>query len=286
MEKFCLKWNDYEKNLGTAFNDLREEKELFNVSLISEDGSQVEAHKVVLSACSPFFRNILLRNTRHHHPLLFLKGVRHRDLVSLLDFMYRGQVNIAQEDLSTFLSVAEELKVKGLTQAQKSSSQTTSTSSGNTEKNLNKTSPVKLAPPPLSPLPPPPYRPPMPMPQLMPSSSSSKPAPAPPDDDIKCLGEGSSSAATKKHSEENIEDDDTLINVVDPDPAYDEPFIDPVPPRNEEGVYFSVACMSFVMSHIHVHVQFNILTQGTQNLSLLINSNLEITTLNRRYVCL
>ena len=58
MEKFCLKWNDYEKNLGSAFTDLREEKELFNVSLISEDGSQVEAHKVVLSACSPFFRSV------------------------------------------------------------------------------------------------------------------------------------------------------------------------------------------------------------------------------------
>ena len=238
MDKFCLKWNDYEKNLGTAFNDLREQEELFNVSLISEDGSQVEAHKVVLSACSPFFRNIITRNARHPHPLLFLKGVRHRDLVSLLDFMYRGQVNIAQEDLSTFLSVAEELKVKGLTQAQKSSSQTTSTSSGNTEKNKNKEqSPqVKLAPPRPPPLSPPPYRPPVSLPQLMPSSSNTKPASFPPDDDIKCLGEGSNLSAATKPMEENTEDDDTLINVVDPDPT-DEHSIYPAAPRNEEGAF-------------------------------------------------
>ena len=234
MDKFCLKWNDYEKNLGTAFNDLREQKELFNVSLISEDGSQVEAHKVVLSACSPFFRNIITRNAQHPHPLLFLKGVRHRDLVSLLDFMYRGQVNIAQEDLSTFLSVAEELKVKGLTQDQKT--QTTSPSSSNIEKIKNKaqTPQVKLA----LPRPPPPYRPPVPvsMPQLMPSASNTKPASFPPDDEVKCLGEGSNLSAVTKPMEKNTEDDDTLINVVDTDTdPTDEHSIDPVAPRNEEG---------------------------------------------------
>ena len=78
------------------------------------------------------------------------------------------------------------------------------------------------------------------MPQLMPTSSSSKSAPAPPDDDVKCLGEGSSSSVQTKYAEENIEDEDTLINVVDPDPSYDEPFTDPVAPRNEEGEFYSI----------------------------------------------
>ena len=55
-EKFCLTWNDYENNLGVAFRDLREEKEFFDVTLACED-EQVEAHKVILSSCSPFFRN-------------------------------------------------------------------------------------------------------------------------------------------------------------------------------------------------------------------------------------
>jgi len=61
------------------------------------------------------FRSVL-RRTKHAHPLLYLKGVKHADLVSVLNFMYHGEVNVAQEELNSFLAVAEELKVKGLTQ--------------------------------------------------------------------------------------------------------------------------------------------------------------------------
>merc|ERR1712013_651097 len=73
-----------------------------------------------LSACSPFFRTVLRRN-RHEHPLLYLKGVKYADLVSVLNFMYHGEVNVAQEELNSFLAVAEDLKVKGLTQGNSSS---------------------------------------------------------------------------------------------------------------------------------------------------------------------
>ena len=113
-EKFCLKWNDFEHNVSSSFNDLREEKDFFDVTLVC-DNNQIEAHKVIIGACSPFFRTILRRNP-HQHPLLYLKGVLYDDLVSVLNFMYRGEVNIAQEQLNSFLAVAEDLKVKGLTQ--------------------------------------------------------------------------------------------------------------------------------------------------------------------------
>ena len=76
---------------------------------------KVEAHKVIIAACSPFFKSILRRNP-HQHPLLYLKGVLYDDLVSVLHFMYKGEVNIAQEQLNSFLAVAEDLQVKGLTQ--------------------------------------------------------------------------------------------------------------------------------------------------------------------------
>jgi len=113
-EKFCLRWNDFEKNISGAFRELREDKDFFDVTLACDD-DQIQAHKVILSACSPFFRTILRRN-RHEHPLLFLKGVKYVDLVSVLNFMYHGEVNVAQEELNSFLAVAEDLKVKGLTQ--------------------------------------------------------------------------------------------------------------------------------------------------------------------------
>jgi len=113
-EKFCLRWNDFESNISAAFRELRDDKDFFDVTLACDD-EQIQAHKVILSACSPFFRNVLRQNP-HQHPLLYLKGVRYTDLQSVLNFMYHGEVNVAQEELNTFLAVAEDLKVKGLTQ--------------------------------------------------------------------------------------------------------------------------------------------------------------------------
>jgi len=115
-EKFCLRWNDFESNISCAFRELREDKDFFDVTLACEE-KQIEAHKVILSACSPFFRAVLRKNP-HSHPLLYLKGVKYGDVQSVLNFMYHGEVNVAQEDLNSFLSVAEELQVKGLTQDQ------------------------------------------------------------------------------------------------------------------------------------------------------------------------
>ena len=113
-EKFCLRWNDFQSNISNALEDLRNDKDFFDVTLACED-EQIQAHKVILSACSPFFRNVLRRNP-HQNPLLYLKGVKYTDIQAVLNFMYHGKVNIAQDELNSFLSVAEDLKVKGLTQ--------------------------------------------------------------------------------------------------------------------------------------------------------------------------
>jgi len=113
-EKFCLRWNDFENNISSSFQELREDKDFFDVTLACDD-NQLQAHKVILSACSPFFRSVLKKNP-HQHPLLYLKGVKYEDIVSVLNFMYHGEVNVAQEELNSFLAVAEDLQVKGLTQ--------------------------------------------------------------------------------------------------------------------------------------------------------------------------
>ena len=120
QEKFCLKWNDFERNISLAFKDLRDDRDFFDVTLACEN-SQIQAHKVILSACSPFFRGVLKQNP-HQHPLLYLKDVRYKDLESVLNFMYHGEVNVAQDQLNSFLLVAEDLQVKGLTQSNSSSS--------------------------------------------------------------------------------------------------------------------------------------------------------------------
>ena len=112
-EKLCLQWNDFRENIRSAFGDLRDDKEFTDVTLACEDGQQVEAHKVVLIASSPFFLNLLKKN-KHPHPLVFMRGVKYEDLVSMVDFLYNGEANVYQENLDSFLAVAEELRLKGL----------------------------------------------------------------------------------------------------------------------------------------------------------------------------
>jgi len=161
-EKFCLRWNDFETNISVAFRELREEKDFFDVTLACDD-SQVQAHKVILSACSPFFRNVLRRNP-HQHPLLYLKGVKYKELLSVLNFMYMGEVNVAQEELNSFLSVAEDLRVKGLTQNNASNSESSKVNLPKSEppKNINR----PRDPPERDPVPPPKRPRPSPIPQV------------------------------------------------------------------------------------------------------------------------
>ena len=87
-------------------------EEFLDVTLACED-DQVKAHKVILSAASPFFRQLLLRNP-HNHPLIFLKGASKTNIQSLLHFIYSGETSVNQADLETFMSLASSLKIDGL----------------------------------------------------------------------------------------------------------------------------------------------------------------------------
>ena len=92
---------------------MREDNDFSDVTLASEDGQQVEAHKVILAASSPTFQK-LLGASKHPHPLIYLRGIKAHDLMAILDFLYRGEANVFQDNLDSFLAVAEELQLKGL----------------------------------------------------------------------------------------------------------------------------------------------------------------------------
>jgi len=113
QEKLSLKWNDFQENLTSTFRMLGEDREFADVTLVCEDGQQVEAHKVILASSSPFFLNLLRRN-KHPHPLIYMRGLKSEDLVAMIDFLYFGEANVYQENLDSFLAVAEELQLKGL----------------------------------------------------------------------------------------------------------------------------------------------------------------------------
>ena len=112
-EKLCLQWNDFRSNVSQAFGDLREDLDFADVTLACEDGQQVEAHKVILATSSPFFKGLLVKN-KHAHPLIYMRGVKSEDLTAMVDFLYCGEANVPQENLDSFLALAEELKLKGL----------------------------------------------------------------------------------------------------------------------------------------------------------------------------
>ena len=117
-EKYCLKWNDFTTNLSSAFNELRDDEDFFDVTLLTEE-SEIRCHKLILGACSPHFRTIIKRLANIQNPAIYLRGVRHEDIKNILEFMYLGEVSVTQQDLDSFLSVAQDLCIKGLSQNDK-----------------------------------------------------------------------------------------------------------------------------------------------------------------------
>jgi len=109
---FCLKWNNFQQNISSTIRNLRLDLDFLDVTIFCK-GTQVKAHKVILSACSNTFKAIL-KETPTPHPVIVLWDVESKDLAALLDFMYNGQVDIQQDDLERFLIVAERLQVRGL----------------------------------------------------------------------------------------------------------------------------------------------------------------------------
>ena len=114
-EKFCLEWSDFQENIASSFEALKEDQDFLDVTLACEDGQQVEAHKVVLAASSPLFKNLLRRN-KHSHPLVFLRGVKSETLTALVDYVYFGRASVSEDNLDDFLTTGVELQIKGLTE--------------------------------------------------------------------------------------------------------------------------------------------------------------------------
>ena len=109
-----LHLKDFEENLVASFTKSRKDKDFTDVTLVCEDGFQIEAHRVILVASSPFFET-LLKISNHAHPLVYMRGIKSSELIPLVDFLYKGEATVGPDHLDTFLGLAEELQLKGLT---------------------------------------------------------------------------------------------------------------------------------------------------------------------------
>lgn len=112
-QQFCLRWNNHPTNLTDVLLSLLRRQALCDVTLAC-DGEMLRAHQTILSACSPYFEMLLVKNA-HPHPIIYLKDVNYVEMKALLDFMYKGEVNVSQNLLPMFLKTAEALQIRGLT---------------------------------------------------------------------------------------------------------------------------------------------------------------------------
>ena len=114
-KKYDFKWKTFPDYLVHVFRELGEEGNFTDVTLVSDDQIQTPAHKVVLSACSPVLKSLLVNNP-HSHPLLFLRGIKQTELQAILKFMYFGETQIFENRINDFISVGKDLEVKEISE--------------------------------------------------------------------------------------------------------------------------------------------------------------------------
>lgn len=136
IEEYAMRWKDHAYNFSHSFSDLLEQNELIDVTLCT-DGYSCYAHRLVLSALSPYFRQMFTSMPANQQAFgkaivcffqfsfniyfwlifsfaVFMKDVSKQTLEHLITFIYRGEVNVNQENLDEFFTTAKALEIKGL----------------------------------------------------------------------------------------------------------------------------------------------------------------------------
>ena len=112
-EKFSLKWDDYNSNWNKSLSKLRENSAFADVTLITEDKVKFSAHRILLSSCSNVF-DFILKDSNQANPLIYLSGVHSTNLGFILDYIYKGEIYLYQEQLDSFLESAKKLEIEDL----------------------------------------------------------------------------------------------------------------------------------------------------------------------------
>ena len=108
-----IKWDNFNTAVIKSFDSLRKEEDFCDVTLVSDDEVHISAHKVVLSSCSPFFKNILKKTKHSSNPLIFLHDMKSEDLQHVMDYIYQGQVMVPQQQFDEFMKLSKKLQLDG-----------------------------------------------------------------------------------------------------------------------------------------------------------------------------
>ena len=113
-QNYNIKWEEYQSNLQLCSSQLEKTNHFSDVTLVGEGGDHIQAHRLIMSATSPIFEDILMKSD-HPNPLIYMRGIKSSHLKLLVTYMYQGEVEVSTEDFKDFLEMAGELKIKGLT---------------------------------------------------------------------------------------------------------------------------------------------------------------------------
>ena len=127
QQQLHLKWDDFQNNVTLTFQELQQRADFSDVTLVSGDGQKIEAHKLILTCGSNFFRAVLAEN-QNPHPLIYMRGIEGKVLANVVAFIYHGQVrtpetdplqiapqvNLPENELNDFIQFATELQLKGV----------------------------------------------------------------------------------------------------------------------------------------------------------------------------
>lgn len=115
QQQFCLRWNNYQNSLLSSLPQLLDGDDLTDVTLYA-GGRSIKAHRIVLSACSQYFKTIFKELSPLQHPVIVVPGTDFTELCALVTFMYSGEVNIYQHQLPGLIALADTLHISGLAQ--------------------------------------------------------------------------------------------------------------------------------------------------------------------------
>merc|ERR1712179_63577 len=112
---YSLNWNQFEKSTSQTFKELLGQLDFADVTLVSDDLEQIQAHKVILSSCSSKLKYILKQSPKKE-PIIYMTGVSYNEMTAMINFMYLGETEIEHDDLAHFLEIAENFDIQGLCQ--------------------------------------------------------------------------------------------------------------------------------------------------------------------------
>ena len=118
--KLCVKWSEFQENALGSLKEAKDSSKFCDVTLVSEDGQNTKAHQIILAASSNVFKS-MLTEFQSPNALIFLRGINGKALLSLIEYIYNGEVSVYQEDLEDLLSIAVALQIKGLAKSEKQS---------------------------------------------------------------------------------------------------------------------------------------------------------------------